>query len=161
MSARDAITSLLAQFDDTWNYKWESLMDILEGVDEAEAQWQASCYADAEEEDGWPAKGSIAWQVAHLAHCKLHYTAYLRERGANERPTPPTYEPAADFAALRARLAQTHADQRAAMTTIANNELSLPMANGMDLAEFLRMTIRHDAWHGAQIAVARRLYRAR
>ena len=40
-------------------------------------------------------------------------------------------------------------------------DLELRTGNDMSLSEFLRMMIRHDAWHASQIAVATRLWQTR
>ena len=44
---------------------------------------------------------------------------------------------------------------------LSDMDLGDPCARGMDVAEFLRMAIRHETWHAGQIAVIRHLYRQR
>jgi len=156
MKAKDAF---LRQLDDAWAHKWESLSAVLEGVTEEEANWQAPCYASEEREEGWPAPGTVRWQVAHVAHCKRYYTKFVRAPGVLERPQADARVPPATFAAEVAALKEAHAAQRAALDALDDGDLAKPVGNGMPMDEFLAMAIRHDAWHGAQIAVARRLFR--
>jgi uncharacterized damage-inducible protein DinB len=112
-------------------------------------------------EAGWPVPGTIAWQVAHVSHCKRYYTEIIRHRGQSERPPVPPFEASPDFAAARDALQSAHASQRAALAALADEDLALRASNDMSLPEFLRMMIRHDTWHAAQIAVARRLWQTR
>ena len=150
----------LQQLDDTWGHAYESLVSILEGVDEPEAYWQAPCYAAEAAEDGWPAPGTIAWQVAHLAHCKRYYTLVYP---ALDVPSPavPARRPLASYADERAALDAAHAAQREAIAQVDDANLERKAGDNMPLGEFIAMTARHDAWHAGQIAVVRRLYRTR
>jgi hypothetical protein len=156
-----AVRELLRAFDHAWQHKWESLSAALEGVTEEEAAWQAPCYAKEPREEGWPAPGTIRWQVAHVAHCKRHYTMFLRAPGSTERPPAPPHVPVASFAEDVDELREAHAGQRGAILALRDDQLPLPVGNGMPLGEFLAMAVRHDTWHASQIAVARRLYRNR
>jgi hypothetical protein len=155
------LTAYLRQFDDSWSHYCESLCDVLAGVTEEEAFFQAPCYAADPAEGDWPAPGTIAWQVAHLVHCKRHYTECLRRAGAEERPPVTAWASLDTFAEMRTLLDSVHAQQRAVLAAFSDARLDLVAGNGMPFREFLSMSIRHDAWHGAQIAVARRLYRTR
>lgn len=158
MSQLDAY---LHQFDQARSHSFESLDSALAGVTEDEAFWQAPCYAADEREDGWPPPGSIAWQVAHLAHCKRHYAAYFRRAGETERPPVTPWTPCATLAELLAALDAAHVEQRAAIASLGEDGLDLSAGNDMSFREFLSMCVRHDTWHASQIAVARRLYRTR
>ena len=153
--------SFLRMFDDGWGHPFESFVEALEGVTAEEAAWQAPCYAGEEREEGWPPPGTIAWQVAHVAHCKRYYTKLIRERAKPGRPDADPRPPCADFAAERAELEAAHREQRDAIAAITDADLQDKVGNGMTLDEFLAMAIRHDIWHAAQIAVARRLFRTR
>lgn len=157
----DAVTAFLRAFDDAWEHKWESLADVLADLGEEEAAWQAPCYRAEPHEEGWPKPGTVWWQVAHVAHCKRYYTRIVRAPGVEERPDAAPYLPVASCADEIAGLRAAHVDQRAAIAALAEPQLALKVGNGMRLDEFLAMTIRHDTWHAAQIAVARRLYRTR
>ncbi len=157
----DAVAAYLAQFDHAWDHRWESLTGALAGVAPEEATWQAACYAGEAREPGWPAPGTVHWQVAHLAHCKRYYAAVIRARGAPARPEVEPRPGERSFAEDVADLRATHADLRRAIAECGAHELGVAVGGGMDLAEFLAMAIRHDAWHAAQIAVARRLWRTR
>ena len=157
----DAITCYVSALDDAWSHAWESLSTVLEGVAEEEAGWQAPCFAAEPQEDGWPAPGTIAWQVAHVTHCKRYYTEILRHRGEAERPPVPSYTPTGSFAEAREALQAAHQVQRDELAGLSAADLALPASNEMSLPEFIRMMTRHDTWHAAQIATARRLWRTR
>ena len=45
--------------------------------------------------------------------------------------------------------------------TITVADLATVVERGMPLSEYLAMAIRHDTWHAGQMALVRRLYRAR
>jgi hypothetical protein len=152
---------LLLAFDHAWEHKWESLQGALRGVGPEEAAWQAPAYATAEREDGWPLPGSMAWQVAHLAHCTRYYTALILQRGRPGEPATPPRPPHQGFEEEVAGLRAAHAAQRAAIAALSDADLELRVGNGMGLVEFVTTCTRHDVWHAAQIAVARRLYRER
>lgn len=156
-----ALDAYLAAFDDAWSHAWESLSAVLEGVSEEEAYWQAPCYALDPVEDGWPSPGTIAWQIAHLAHCKGYYAAVIRDRAMNASPPTEPRTPLQGLPAERAALKAAHALQRDAMEEVGDEDLGQLASGKMPLGEFLAMTTRHDAWHAAQIALARRLYRTR
>ena len=149
----------LRHFDDATSHAFESIAAALDGVTEEEAFHQAPCYDGEEREDGWPAPGTIAWQVAHLAHCKRYYTEILRRVGESERPGVVPWTPVETFAGLRTVLAEAHAAQREAIASFPEASLGEIAGNGMPFREFLSMITRHDTWHASQIAVARRLYR--
>ncbi|MGH7162891.1 MAG: DinB family protein [Planctomycetota bacterium] len=156
-----AIEAFLRQLDDAWGHAWESLESVLAGVGEEEAAWQAPCYRAEPREDGWPAPGTIRWQVAHLAHCKMHYTAILRERKRGESPPAPPWPPSPSWADDLRALEGAHAEQRDAVRAIPDGDLGMTVGAKMPLAAFLAMIARHDSWHGGQLALARRLYRTR
>ena len=153
------LAAFLRQFDDATSHAFESFDDVLHGVTEDEAFFQHAAYAAEEREEGWPPPGSVAWQVAHVAHCKRYYTEILRRAGESDPPEVTPWTPVATFAELRSALASAHAAQRAAMEALGDDRLDVVAGNGMTFREFLSMTIRHDTWHAGQIAVARRLHR--
>jgi len=155
----DSIAVHLRHLDDAWAHKWESLSGVLAGVSEEEAAWQAPCYAKEEREDGWPAPGSIRWQVAHIAFCKRHYADCIRRLGEPEPPSERFKPVTGTFAQDRAELDAAHADERAAIVARSDADLPRLLFNRMALGEFLAMLVRHDVWHAGQIAVARRLWR--
>lgn len=157
----DAAAALLLAFDHAWGHAWESLTAVLDGVTEEEAYWQAPAYAADEPESGWPAPGTIAWQVAHIAHCKRYYASIVSHRRDAEPPPTAAHIARPDFAAERAELDAAHEAQRAALLEVTADELEASACGKMPLGEFIAMTTRHDAWHASQIAVARRLYRTR
>ncbi|MDJ0972990.1 MAG: DinB family protein [Planctomycetota bacterium] len=154
-----AVDEHLQAFDHAWAHDFESIRSALDGVTDDEAYWQADAYADEDVEDGWPAPGTIAWQVAHLAHCKRHYAEFVRTRAAAEPPPVEPRTPLATFAEERAALDAAHAAQRAAIAAVDDADLTRVACGHVALGAFLAMATRHDAWHAGQIAVARRLYR--
>ncbi len=155
-----AVDQILQAFDNAWAHKWESLASVLEGVAEAEARWQADAYAAEAPEAGWPPPGTIAWQVAHVAHCKRHYTDVVRARADSEAPAVEPRVPLSSLAEERAALEAAHAAQREAIASVQDVDLPAVACGKMPLGEFLAMATRHDTWHAAQIAVVRRIYRA-
>ena len=161
VDAMNGVETYLRTLDDAWEHKWESLTAALDGVDAEMAAHQAPCYSAEEREKGWPAPGTIHWQVAHVAHCKRHYTDFIRSPGSTERPPDPERPQDLDFEAELANLREVHAAQREAIAALSEDDLKLPVGNGMPLEEFLAMAIRHDTWHASQIVVARRLWSSR
>jgi len=85
----------------------------------------------------------------------------LRSVGTKERPAEVPWMPAATFAEVLAALEAAHADERAAVASLGEDDLARTVPNGMTAAEFVAMCVRHTTWHAAQIAVARRLFRTR
>ncbi|MGQ0615271.1 MAG: DinB family protein [Planctomycetaceae bacterium] len=156
-----AVEVFLKQLDDAWAHPWESIAVVLTDVGEAESEWQAPCYRTVEREEGWPAPGTILWQVAHLAHCKEHYAAILRHRADSAAPPAPARKPYRTFGEEMLALKVAHAGERAALAEIGDEELGRPVLGKMPLGEFIAMILRHDAWHAGQIAMARRLFRER
>jgi uncharacterized damage-inducible protein DinB len=153
----------LQTVDDAFGHPWESVSAALEGLTEAEACWQPPAYASEPVERDWPLPGTIAWHVAHLAHCKRYYTRIIEARGSSGTPA---VEPRSPLGALEDELTalrEAHARQRAAVAALAPGDLAVEVGEQrrMSLAEFLAMTTRHDVWHAAQIAVVRRLHRTR
>ena len=157
MSAYEAY---VAAFRDVWSHAWESVSSVLEGVSEDEARWQAPAYADTEQEAGWPPEGTILWHIAHLAHCKRYYAAILEHRDEASPPEVEERTPLGTLAEELAALAEAQDAQLAALVACDGADWSAPAAGKMPLGEFVAMTTRHDAWHGGQIAMLRRLHRA-
>jgi hypothetical protein len=157
---RDAIAVLLSMTDDAWAHPWESVGSALRGCTEEEARWQAPCYAKEEREKGWPAPGTILWQVAHIAACKGYYTECIRSRPSKDVPER-DWSPDPTLAALHARLAGIQRGFRDALAELVPADLDTPVRGERPLLEFVQMAVRHDIWHASQIAVARRLWRTR
>ncbi|MCA9000963.1 MAG: DinB family protein [Planctomycetes bacterium] len=160
MSSQMDPAAFVALFDDAWGHTYESLESVLGGVGAQEAAHVPAMYVGEEVESGWPAPGSIAWQVAHLRHCKAYYTRLIEERGeVPGNPAPEPLQDLPDFEANVAALRSVHARQRQALATLTVGDMGLKVGNGMALPEFLSMIIRHDIWHASQIALARRSWR--
>ena len=157
-----AVDVFLRQIDDGWEHAWESLVPTLSGITEAEAAWQAPCYRDEPAQPGLPPPGTIHGQIHHMAECTRYYTAQLENRGPggeqaeNSRVEP---LPLASFPETWKRLQEIHGTRRELVASLPDADLDLRVRNGMTVAEYLTGTIRHDIWHAAQIAVARRLWR--
>ena len=155
-----AIEAFLLQLDGAWNHAWESVESALAGITAEEAVWQAPCYRNEPSEPGSPPAGTVHWHVAHLAYFKRYYAECVRHRGAGETVSIED-EPRATFAESLERLKQAHRTQREVVASLQEQDLAATVENGSSVAEFLATTFRHDAWHAAQIAVARRLWKTR
>ena len=73
----------------------------------------------------------------------------------------PARVPPADFETEVKALRAAHTAQREALAALTAADLEMQAGNQMPMPEFLAMMIRHDSWHAAQAAVARRLWRTR
>jgi hypothetical protein len=150
---------LLAGFDDVWSHRWESMELVFKDVTEEEANYQHESYLDAEQYPGDPPSGTIKWYVHHLAHCYDHYKDVIAMRPAKpENPPPPEI---LAFDVMLDTLRRYRRQLRDTIATLPDDALDEKVFNGDAVAMFVRMVIRHDAWHAGQIAVARRLYRMR
>ncbi|MEM8886075.1 MAG: DinB family protein [Planctomycetota bacterium] len=156
-----AIDAFLLQLDGAWDHAWESLRSALDGITDEEATWQAPCYRGEESAPGMPLAGTVHWHVAHLADCKDYYSACLRHRGKEGAVECEPLKPRASFAESLEQLKQVHEAQRELVASLQDEDLALTVENGVRVSEYLATTLRHDAWHAAQIAVARRLWRTR
>ena len=154
------VVQLLQAFDDSWSHGCESLRSVLQDVSSEEPSWQHCSYAAEPLVEDLPQPGTIRWHVAHLEHCARHYAAVVRERPTEHEPTtaPPGI---AEIGELIDRLEHARRLFRSAIENMDDTDLQGPCARGMDVAEFLRMVIRHETWHAGQIVVIRRLYRQR
>jgi hypothetical protein len=153
------VALVLQVFDDTWSHKCKSLRSVLQVTSE-ESSWQDPAYVAEPLVQGLPEPGTIRWQVAHLEHCARHYTEILRERPVVDEPlTPPPGT--ADLSELIDRLEGARRLLRQEIERLSDVDLHTPCVRGLSVAEFLRMAIRHEAWHAGQLAVIRRLYRQR
>ncbi|MHC4450340.1 MAG: DinB family protein [Planctomycetota bacterium] len=139
----------LIHFDDAWDHDFESLMSVLGGISEEEAAWQPPCYRDEPASTGWPAPGSIRWQVTHIAYYKREYAGRLGT-ASDSSPAATT-----SFAEDLEQLRSAHDAEREAIAALSKSELT------PETARFLSAIIRHDVWHAAQIAVVRRMWRTR
>lgn len=154
---RRGVDTHVAHLEDASDHEFESLRSVLEGVSEEEAAWQAPCYSA--ENDEWPGlrTGSIHWHVWHLADCKRVYAAsYRNDSGAVEVP-----EPLPQFGAEWRRLVEEHHEQVRALSSLTDEDLDRSDGQGPPLGKQVAAHVRHDAWHGGQIALIRRLYRTR
>lgn len=156
----NAIELLLASFDDVWNHRWESTTSVLEGVTPEEAGWRHPAYAREEEDEGLPLPGTILWHIAHLEYCTRYYTDILRLRPVTDDPEV-VLPKDLSFPRIIELLADARAGLRHEMSLLTDRDLDAPCHHGKSVSEFLRMVIRHESWHGGQMAVVRRLYRER
>jgi hypothetical protein len=147
-------------FDDTWSHKCESLRSVLQGITSKESSLQDPAYASEPRIAGLPEPGTICWQLAHLEHCARHYTQILRDRPVAHEPlTPPPGT--ANLPELIRRLEEARGLLREEIERLREVELDAPCVRGMSVAEFVRIAIRHEAWHAGQLVIVRRLYRQR
>lgn len=150
---------IVASFDDVLSHPWESVELSLKGVSEEEALYQHPAYSREEREAGYPLSGSVFWHVVHLAHCYLCYADIIRSRPTRHaEPPPPEAE---NFQEGIANLKLCRADLRESISDLTEDQFDEKIYDGRTVSGLIRMIIRHDAWHGGQIAVAKRLYRMR
>jgi uncharacterized damage-inducible protein DinB len=150
---------ILASFDEVWSHKWESIDAVLKDMTDDEARFVHPVYDGIEREEGFPSNGSILWHLAHLAFCYRHYSEGLRAMPAKPADTS-GHEPASVEDAIEDLKRSRHA-LREEIAGLEDNAFDQQVWFGDTVAQFIRMIIRHDAWHSAQIAVARRLYKMR
>lgn len=137
--------------DDAWGHPDESLSTALDKLTAAEAEWQHGAHAAEQMSASIPLPGSVE-------HGARHYAQIIRQRPVTEETiTPPTSARVVED--LLVALQQAHGQFREAVAGIAENEFDEPCARGMNVAEFIRMAIRHCSWHAGQIVTVRRLYR--
>lgn len=151
--------TLLAAFDDAWSHKWESFELVTKDITEEEAQYQHPVYASAEHEAGWPKPGTILWQLVHLEYWYRYYISTLELLPAQE-PTLPQIQPATSLSTAMERLLTTRRQLRDTIASLTTDSMDIKLKGDMRTGEFIRMIVRHDSWHSAHIAIARRLYRS-
>jgi uncharacterized damage-inducible protein DinB len=98
------------------------------------------------------------WHVVHLAHCYRYYRANIIER-PNEVEDPPTSR-ATTLGEAVAELKKYRSELRETIASLREEEFAERLKNYESISEQMRMMIRHDAWHGGQIAMIKRLHRA-
>ena len=150
---------ILAAYDDAWSWRWESLTAALNGITDEEAAFQHPIYSDVEREEGHPPSGSILWHLVHLAHCYRHYVSAIKRRPDAPEEFPPPE--ASLLAEAISNLERYRLELRTAIASVPEEELDDEVFNYKTVAQLARMTVRHDAWHASQIAIAKRLYRMR
>ncbi len=150
---------LLVSFDEVWSHKWESLDSALKDVTEDEARYQHPSYAQEPNELHHSQSGTILWHLVHLAHCYRHYAPAIKDRPI--RPPEPDAPRASTLEEATKNLQLYRRRLREVIESLSDNALEEKMGNGESVAQFVRSIIRHDAWHGGQIALAKRLYRVR
>lgn len=150
---------LFASYDAVGNRKWESLESALKDLTEEEALFQHPCYAKEEIDPAEPLPGSVMWHLVHLPHCYRHYVDIIRERPA-QPADPPAPQPTSVIKAIQI-LQQERAELRATIAKLSEAELDEKLYYDETVTDLVRGTIRHDAWHGGQIVMARRLFRTR
>ncbi len=151
-------SELLAAFDAAWDRPWESIMSALEGVSEEEAVFQHPAFSEEVSEAGLPLPGTVLWYVTHLAACYRMYKAAIELRPG----APPEIEQVpSSLSAAIADLKQTRDELRHVIANLSEHELDDELHWGNSIVDLVRGIVRHDAWHGGQIAIVRRLYRMR
>lgn len=156
----NAVHFILEAFDDAWNHRWESVRSVLEGVTPDEAGWQHPAYRDVEPEAGLPLPGTILWHLAHLEYCTRYYTDVLHMRPV-EGDLPVSFPTDRSLSGLLRLLSNAREGLRRELSLLNDTDLAGPCRPDMNVAEFVRMVLRHESWHGGQIALVRRLYRER
>jgi hypothetical protein len=151
--------TLLAAFDDAWSHKWESFEGVTKDLTEEEVQFQHPAYVDEKQEDGWPLPGTILWQLVHIEYWYTYYIECL-ERPTDTSSTLPQVNAKSTLAEAMQQLLATRKTLRDRIHDLPDEGLDFMLLGRIRTGEFIRMIIRHDAWHSSQIAVARRLYRS-
>jgi hypothetical protein len=148
---------LLAEFDQVWSHSEESVELALKGATEEEAWYQHVSYSKLEREPYHPPSGSVLWHVVHLGHCYRWYKAIILSRpNRPEEPLPPEAKSLAE-GIPNVKIARD--ELKECIASLSEDSFTDKLYNGRSILDQFRMIIRHDAWHGGQIAVARRLYR--
>jgi DinB superfamily len=155
---RDRLEVLLRAFDDAWSHRLESLTAALRGLTDSEAGWQHPSYEAVQGWPGMPPPGTILWQIAHLKHSARHYNYLLLNRPLSTQAQTPPPE-ATNLEALLHALDASRTAFRRSIAELSDACLDEPCFDTMNVAEFLRMAIRHETWHAGQMIIARRLYR--
>ena len=152
---------LLAAFDDAWSHTWESFDTVAKDLTEDEIHFQHPVYASEKQEDGWPKPGSILWHLVHIEYWYNYYLACL-DHIPEGTSTLPHVNAEWTLEAAMAKLLRTRATLREKIVLLGDAQLDTKYTkSNMPVGEFIRMMARHDTYHTAQIAVARRLYRMR
>lgn len=152
---------LLAGFDAALDHAWESLETALAGLSPEEARYRPDGYEDAPQEPGWPLPGSALWHIVHLAECYHTYSEGIRSRPrAGGSGSGRAFVPASELTAAVSDLRRERATLREVIAVLTESELGDPLKSGRTVAELIRASIRHDAWHGGMIVMARRMWRA-
>lgn len=154
---RSAVDTHVAHLEHASDHEWESLRSVLEGVSDEEAAWQAPCYAAEGDASAGFRTGTIHWHVWHLAGCKRGYAALYR----NDSAAVVVPDPLPEFRAEYRRLIDEHREQVRALSKLTDEDIERSDDKGPTLGEEIAAHVRHDVWHGGQIALIRRLYRSR
>ena len=149
--------TLLAAFDDAWSHKWESFESATQNLTEEEVQFQHAAYSMEKQDDGWPKPGTVLWHLVHMEYWYRYYIDCL-EMPTSESPLP-SPRSSSDLNDAMDQLLSTRKTLRTRISDIPNEGLDFMLRGRIRTGEFIRMMIRHDTYHTAQIAVARRLYR--
>jgi hypothetical protein len=151
------IDQLISSLNDSIYHRDESVLSALKGVNAEESAWQHPAYSEEAHWQGMPPPGTIGWHAAHLIHSCIHYEAIIRKRPVQHEPEtgPPGIH---EIIVLINALRKAHEKLIRSVSAIPESELSGDCARGMNLDEFLRMVIRHNAWHAGQIRLLRRLW---
>lgn len=152
--------TLLAAFDDAWSHKWESFESVTKDLAEDEVQYQHPVYASTEQEDGWPKPGTVLWHLVHMEYWYRYYIDTL-ERPMEQNAPLPDPQSAETLEEAMSKLIATRKTLRTRISDLPDPGLDISLRGRIRAGEFIRMVIRHDTYHTAQIGIARRLYRER
>jgi len=150
---------LLAEFDEAWSHPWESLGAILKDVSEEEAWYQHKIYAKEEREEGHSPSGTILWHLVHLGQCYRWYRSWISSRPNKPSEVLPPEATSLAEGIVNVKLCRD--ELRDCLSSLSEEQLNEKLYGGKTVIDLARASVRHDAWHGGQIAVAKRLYRMR
>lgn len=165
-----AVQLIAAQMDEAY----QMLQKNLRGLTEAEFFWKPSESAWTIRKFGnrWEVdydyptpipKGplTIAWLLAHIAHCKVMYYEYTfgkAKKQWDELITPGAVSDMLDY------LEDAHRPWRNLLNTLAEADLDQPRLTNWGEKKptwwHLWIMIYHDSYHGAQIQTTRKIFRA-
>jgi uncharacterized damage-inducible protein DinB len=141
---------------DTHRHPWDSVDSVLARVTPAAWSWACEAYADVEREPGWPPPGTVAWQANHLFACKAGYLETVRTW---DRMADVDHVVIDDPVVLRRRFHELSDRFIDTVAAIPSARFAEPLGDdGMTMAGYLHMTVRHEIWHAGQIAMLLRLH---
>ena len=147
---------MLKVITDSWDHPWEGFKSSFVGCNQSEVEWVAPCYENEQTEIEWPLAGSILWHLNHVGACKSAYAWDLNH--PDEKDNLSTWSVELNLDKLRLRLDEVH-DEFCKASKIFDPRRVIMGKGGHALEEYIGIVIRHEIWHGGQIALIRRMYK--
>jgi hypothetical protein len=140
---------------DSWTHPWEGFSSSFKNCTQDEIDWVSSAYLNATTETDWPPAGSISWHLNHVGACKQSYAWQINN------PSRENGEP--DWFVCRKKdelllsLDRVHAEFMNACGSCDQSAIIMGKG-GHSFPQFIGIVMRHEIWHGGQIALIRRMY---